>query len=124
MRVTILSFSRLVTGDVYSTSASPLTGGVNFLPASTGSSLVPGAPMPTPNAAANVVAAIATRARFIRSSPIQNPANVSRKTARDYIAPILHFAVPIFRLRINRSEDFHMPFAASPGLNHLGGNHV
>src|SRR4051812_36520557 len=43
------------------------------------------------------------------------------RTGRDYT---LHLAVPILRLGIERAEDFHMPLAAAPWLDHLGGNGV
>src|SRR6185503_17465719 len=35
-----------------------------------------------------------------------------------------HFAVPILRFGIHRSEDFHVPFAAAPGFDHLGRDDV
>src|SRR5262245_16928486 len=124
MRVTMLSPSRRVTGVVYSTSASPFTGGVNFLPPRTGSSLGAWAPTPTTNAAASVVAARAMRARFITILPKANAANLERKTATDYTATILHFSVPVLRLRVDRPEDLHVPLTAAPRLDHLGRNHI
>ena len=36
----------------------------------------------------------------------------------------LHLAVPVLRLGVDRPEDLHVPFAAAPGLDDLGGDDV
>ena len=36
----------------------------------------------------------------------------------------LHFAVPVFGLRVDGAENFHVPFAAAPRLDHLGRDDV
>ena len=36
----------------------------------------------------------------------------------------LHLPVPVFRLGVDGTDDFQMPLAAAPGLNHLGGDDV
>src|SRR5688572_27734363 len=47
-----------------------------------------------------------------------------RKEPRNYVTPALHFAVPILRLRIDRSEDLEVPLTAAPWLDDLGGDDV
>src|SRR5262245_28225723 len=46
------------------------------------------------------------------------------RSGPDYIAVALHFPVPVLRLRARGSEYFHVPFAAAPGLDHFGGDHI
>src|SRR5688572_8011249 len=47
-----------------------------------------------------------------------------RKEPRNYVTPALHFAVPILRLRIDRSEDLEVPLTAAPWLDDLGSDDV
>src|SRR4029077_5929117 len=50
----------------------------------------------------------------------------SRKKPKwaDYIAVALHFPVPVLGLGARGPEDFHVPFAASPGFDHFGGDDI
>src|SRR5438094_9296183 len=67
------------------------------------------------------VAATMRRARFIKSSGNRRAEKLRNKPG-DYSE--LHFSVPVFGLGVDRAEDFHVPLAAAPRLNHLGRDDV
>src|SRR5262245_19220975 len=66
-------------------------------------------------------AATMKRARVIRSSRGVNDWCAARALR---IIANLHFAVPVLRFGVHRSEDFHVPLAASPRLDDLRGHDV
>src|SRR5262245_12609698 len=111
---------RLVTGCKKSTSACPLIGGSTLRLASidlnSGALGVCASRGVPATVAAASAATIAKRARFINPPP-----DFLGLKGRDYT---LHLAVPILRLGVGRSEDFHMPFAPAPRLDDLGGHHI
>src|SRR5438876_9489322 len=107
--------------------ASPLIGGVNFLPPRIGVSGadedetggVDWARTVTPTKAAASVAP--TSARCIRSS---REVTSSTPETTNYNYKPSHLAVPVLGLRIGRTEDLEMPFAAAPRLDHFGRDDV
>src|SRR6185503_18452948 len=64
-----------------------------------------------------IVAATMKRARFIKSSGNSRAEKLKNKPG-DYSD--LHFSVPVFGLGVDRAEDFHVPLAAAPRLDHFG----
>src|SRR5260370_2411366 len=125
--VTTMFFSRLVTGLVNSTSAWPLIGGVSFLPART--DCIGGA-------WAVVWAFSAVATALTKLAPTSVAAKTERArtigTSREWTSYedsgealyTLHFAVPVLGVRVDRAENLHVPLAAAPGLDDLGGDHI
>src|SRR5262245_53877799 len=106
-----------------STAASPLIGAVNCRPARIG--LRSGAwtacakAVPAKRPRLKIVARLTKRARNILPPRTDGP-----RGRPDGARLYSHFAVPILRFRVNRPEDLHMPFSATPGLDHLGGDDI